>query len=127
MALPKLRYTGLPPARAFAFPTTVATNTVVIATGGGVIFGWQVEETTGLAGARLVIGDGAAAPINVAAPITLQASESTRDFLPSGGWLVQQGIALTVTAGSVAGLVFAVLLPPDQVDALSDPLRADYD
>lgn len=124
--LPKVRYTGLPPARGFAFPATVGA-TVQLASGSGVIYGWAVEETTGLAGARLVLGDGASGVgVNIGAPITLQASESTRDFLPGGGWLFQQGIVVTVTSGSVDGIVFAVLLPPDQVDALSDPLRSDY-
>jgi hypothetical protein len=124
--LPRIRYTGLPPARAFAFgPLTGAT--VQIVAGSGVIYGWGVEETTGLAPARLVVGDGTAAGVNVGLPIDLSTSQSTRDFMPNGGWLFQQGIAVQVTAGTVGGVVLAVLLDPDVTDALSDVRHSDYE
>lgn len=119
-ALPiEVRYTGLPPAQPLPFPAT--TGAVALLTNGaGIVVGWAVEETTGLNVARVVIGDGNAAAITRAiVPITLQASESSRDFPPNGGIMFQQGLAVQITAGTVAGVLHAVLLSPDEFRELS--------
>lgn len=112
---PELRYSGLPPAVAFSFPATTAGIALVVG-GGGLLAGWALEETTGAARARCVIGEGNVAGTvqNPIAPVILSADQSTRDY-PTFGILFQRHLVVQVTAGTVAGALWVVTLTPTQL------------
>jgi hypothetical protein len=108
----------LPPAQPFTVPTT-GVATVDVIQGSGVLLGWALEETTGAATARVVIGDGNAAGVSpvVIAPVRLAANESNREY-PPGGIVFRRSVTLQVTAGSVAGAVWLILCSRREIDAL---------
>lgn len=112
-----VHYRSLPPAQPFNFPATTTFADVV--TGGGVLIGWAVEETTGAAGARVVIGDGTNGGVitNAIAPVRLVGGESNREY-PPGGILFYRSASVQVTSGTVAGSLWVVLLTPDTLNAL---------
>jgi hypothetical protein len=117
---PHVRPHRLPPARAFTMPATAAGSSVDIIQGGGVLLGWALEETTGAATARVVVGDGnvAGVPAQIIAPVRLAANESNREY-PPGGIVFRRSVTLQVTAGSVAGAVWLILCTPVELDALT--------
>lgn len=112
------RFHGLPPSRPFPFGPLAAGGaaTAAIVGGGGVWTGQAIEETTGLAVARLVVDDsqGLGAGTRLA-PFTLAASESRFDPPAGNGILFESGIFLTATAGTVAGVIYVVELSPDEL------------
>ena len=72
------------------------------------LYGWALEETTGAAGARCVIIDGADATGEPVMPVTFKAGESTRDWLGFPGFTIERGLFVVVTAGSVAGQLWVM-------------------
>ncbi len=115
----------LPPARAFPFgPLAVAGATVV--QGAGLLVGYAIEETTGAASARAVIGDGAGAAITVnILPVTLVAGESVRDVLPMHGVAFERGLSVVSSAGSVAGSLWVVLLTRRELALVHDTRQGE--
>lgn len=87
---------------------------VLVAGGAYFLIGWAVEETTAAAKARFVIRDGN----NVNAPyrvgVKLAADESNRDNVAMHGIVLQSGLFVDVTTGSVQGTMF--VLPADLID-----------
>lgn len=74
-----------------------------------VLYGYAVEETTGTAGARLVLFDGADQTSVTFFPIRLNANESRADWLGGKGVTFRVGLLPVVTSGSVAGMLFVAL------------------
>lgn len=101
-------------------PTT-GVGTVDLVLGGGLLAGWALEETTGAAQARVVIGDGNNAGVSPQpiAPVRLSANESNREYPPMGV-IFQRSITMQVTLGSVQGVVWVVIIDPDQLFARTD-------
>lgn len=79
-----------------------------LANGRWLIRGWAFRERSGVLGATIDITDatkvGGGGPI---IPITLAASESTRDFPPGDGIIVRAGVFLEIT-GNVVGSVLVM-------------------
>lgn len=109
---------GLPPAFPLSFgPLGVGQAQLI--TGAGVWCGESIEETTGAASARAVLldQDGAGAGVTLG-PFTLGASGSRNDPPNGNGVWFTRGLRLNVTAGSVAGVLYVVLVTPDQLAEL---------
>lgn len=102
-------------------PTTVGPATVDIIQGGGLLAGWALEETTGAATARVIIGDGNNTGVSPQpiAPVRLAANESNREY-PPRGVIFQRSLSMQVTAGSVQGVLWVVIVDPDELFALTD-------
>ncbi|MGH3180399.1 MAG: hypothetical protein ACRDOE_00590 [Streptosporangiaceae bacterium] len=96
-----------PVATPFTVPVTAAAGGVQVTTFGGALLGWAVYETTGAAAAAFEIWDGTDTTGQRIAHITLAAGESTRDYVPPQGIAVERGLRVVVTAGSVAGELWA--------------------
>lgn len=79
------------------------------------LYGWSLVETTGAAIAACDLIDGGAAAGTEITPITLSAGQSTRDWLGRPGLLVQSGLFLNVTAGTVRGAVWILLLTEAEI------------
>lgn len=105
--------TGLPPADTFPFAAT--STGIVVATGAFLLRGWAFQESTDAAGATLAIYDGITSSGKLAAPITLDANESARDYPPGAGIVMRQGMFVDVTIGSVLGSLWAT--PITHLDA----------
>lgn len=74
--------------------------------GSQLIGGWSFIETTGAASATLQLVDGGSAQGTVLAEIGLSPGQSVRDLAPGDGLLLQTGLFINVTAGSVRGAVW---------------------
>lgn len=94
-----------------ALPIAAGSASAELVNGLGLLVGWAVRETTGAAGASLVLRDGVTAAGNLLVPINLDAGESTRDWLPHLGIAVERGVFAAIT-GSVEGSVFVVTTRP---------------
>ncbi len=88
------------------FPVADTTVDVTPYIGAACLRGWSFQETTGGAGASLVIFDGPAAAGQIVAPITLLAGESTRDYPSGDGILLRTGATVVVVAGEIAGALW---------------------
>lgn len=77
-----------------------------LANGHWLIRGWAFRETTGAATAIVTITDGQAVGAGQIIPIALAASESTRDFVPGDGIVIESGVFVEIT-GSVVGSILA--------------------
>lgn len=104
------------PARSYPFgPLTGASQLLV--NGAGLWVGHAIEETTGLAAARCVIGDGSLAAVsNLLAPVTLAANESRLDMLGPFGVAFYRGVVVQATVGTVSGAVWVIELDRDELD-----------
>lgn len=70
------------------------------------IFGWSVTEATGDAKAKVRLWDGTSSEGLYITTITLEANESTRDFLPDQSpTLYNDAIYLEIVSGEVEGCV----------------------
>lgn len=90
-------------------PTT--TSGVILASGVSALLGWSISETTGSAGAKVVIWDNpsAATGKHYGRPVNLVANESVRDwFAGAAPQCVTGGLYLQVLSGSVDVTVFTV-------------------
>lgn len=79
------------------------------------LYGWSFVETTGAAAAAFDLIDGGSAAGAEISPFTLTAGQSTRDWLGQPGLLIQSGLSLAVTAGTVRGAVWVLLLTEDEI------------
>jgi hypothetical protein len=70
------------------------------------LFGFAVEESTGVAIARLVLFDGTDQTVTTFYPIRLDPNESTAEWLGPNGVTFRQGILPVVTSGAVAGMLY---------------------
>lgn len=95
---------SLPPAAILPFATT--TVDVTLLTGPFILRGWALVETTGSAGAGCEFYDGADDTTVLGVPINLNASESTRDFIPGNGAILRTGLFLEMISGSIKGAIF---------------------
>ena len=113
----------LPPPRPFTMPTT-GVGAVDIITGGGILAGWALEETTGAAVARAVIGDGNVGGVitQPIAPVRLAANESNREY-PPHGVVYRRSLSVQVTAGSVAGVLWVIIMTQHELGYLLDLTR----
>lgn len=104
-----------------AQPITLATVTTSKLVNGGQarLMGWCLIETTGSAAASLDMYDGGDSSGQLIGPISLTASQSTRDWLSGEGIRLRRGLFVNVLSGSVRG-VFWLRLPMG-MDVEPDP------
>ncbi|HVT14562.1 MAG TPA: hypothetical protein VHQ90_00075 [Thermoanaerobaculia bacterium] len=88
-------------AQSISFP---ATGSQRILGGTGLLMGWAVLETGGVAAATLELYDGFDATAQLVAVIALLASQSTRDWLGPGGVQLSEGLFVNVVSGTVRGV-----------------------
>lgn len=88
-------------------PVSIPTGQSGAVTGGPTaLCGWSLRNTSAAAAAQIDLYDGADATGQLVATITLAASESTRDYLPSPGVTCRRGVYADAVSGSVAGAVW---------------------
>lgn len=88
-------------------PVSLPTGQSGAVTGGPIwLAGWSLRNTSSSAAAQIDLYDGADATGQLVATITLAASESTRDYLPSPGVTCRRGVYADAVSGSVAGAVW---------------------
>lgn len=75
----------------------------VIANGGGRLLWHSFKETTGAASASYTFYDGNAPGKRIVLPVSLVASESTRDYMGRHGIPFEQGLYFSIDAGTVEG------------------------
>lgn len=100
------------PARAFSFTDNGGAQQLL--TGGALLLGWWLKETTGSAPAELVVTDGTAPDALVVADVDLLTSESTREWFGPAGIELRQGAVVTPATGSVNGALY--LVPGERYD-----------
>lgn len=88
----------------------VITASQVAFASAGILCGWSLEEDTGAALAKVRLWDGGAAGTDKFATITLQAGQSTRDWLGRPYLRIERGLFVEVVAGTVDVQFWAVLL-----------------
>jgi len=71
-----------------------------------VLAGYALRETTGAAGATVILRNGTDATGEEIVPVTLAAGESTRDWFGARGPSFDQGVYVDVVTGAIAGAVF---------------------
>lgn len=79
------------------------------------LYGWSFLETTGAAPATLDLIDGGNASGASLSPFSLTAGQSTRDWLGKPGLLVQSGLSINVSSGTVRGTIWALLLTDAEI------------
>lgn len=110
-------------------PIDTTTSDVQVLGGAAFLHGWSLEETTGSAGASVVLRDGTGTDGVFIVGITLLPGESTRDWLAGAGIGVRTGLFLEVVAGSVEGAAWvlpATLDGPWEVAEGAHPLWAGH-
>ena len=70
------------------------------------LYGWALKETSGVNSAELDIYDGQDTNGQLVVPITLQASQSTRDIMFPQGLHLEVGYFPNVASGTVSGAVW---------------------
>lgn len=90
------------PVQYLTVPATGVTEKLM--TGGAILMGFALAESTGAAAATVNITDGG----NLVVPIALAAGATTREWFGPQGIECRSDITITVVAGSVAGAVFAL-------------------
>ena len=88
------------------------TTTFKAYTGFGTILALVMEETTGSAGARFVLYDGADANSEDLGPFTLASGQSFDSAYPPHGLPFRSGLFMNVTSGSVSGVIHIGTLVP---------------
>lgn len=87
-----------------AAPHGVPYNSII--TGRVTLFGFAVEETSGVNVARLLLYDGADQTSTTFYPIRLAPGESTSDWFGPNGLHFRIGLLPVVTAGAVDGMIY---------------------
>lgn len=96
-----------------------APGTVKAIEGVGLWVGYAIEETSGAAVARAVIGDGTENGIVTPfGPFTFTAAQSRDLMFPGHGLLFVRGLVVTSTAGAIAGSLWVVTLTREQAARL---------
>lgn len=89
-------------------PVAATSTSVDVFEGAAILHGWSWRETTDLTRAEVELRDGAGGPSIVT--ITLDAGESTRDWLSGAGIYVRTGLYVAVTSGTVKASLWALPL-----------------
>lgn len=92
------------PVQSITIPVTTTGNAPL--SGDSLLCGWSFAETTGTAGATLVLWDGSDTTGQQIAFVNLAAGETTRDTLPFPGIYCTRGLFVQVVTGSVQGVVW---------------------
>lgn len=94
-----------------ATPAAAVSASAAIHAGGAThLVGWALKETSALNTAFVRIRDGKGTDGDVLVPISLAASESTRDLMPEWPvWITTGNLFLEVVSGSVEGVVYVLM------------------
>jgi hypothetical protein len=108
----------IPAARSLQLAAT--TTDVLLISGRVLLKGWAVRETTGAAVAAFTIRDGLGATGLMVAPVNLAANESSREWFGEAGLVLEGGVFIDVTAGSIEGAVWVI--PESRIGRRQTPI-----